>query len=118
MSEENFFIRRPRFAFVISIIILIAGTIAMVNLPVAQYPEITPPQVSVTASYPGADSKTLIDTVITPLESEINGVEDMLYVSSKASNDGKVTITVTFDVSSDPDINTVNVQNRVSAATF
>lgn len=117
MSSENFFIRRPRFAFVISIIILIAGSIAMVNLPVAQYPEITPPQVSVTASYPGADSQTLIDTVITPLESEINGVEDMLYVSSKASNDGNVTITVTFDVSSDPNINTVNVQNRVSAAT-
>ena len=112
-----FFIERPKFAFVISIIITIAGLISMVVLPVAQYPELTPPQVQVTASYPGADAETIADTVAGPIESKVNGVEDMIYMSSNSANDGSYTLTVSFAVGSDPDINTVNVQNRVAQAT-
>ncbi len=112
-----FFIDRPKFAFVISIVISIAGFISLLVLPVAQYPELTPPQVQVSASYPGADAETISDTVAGPLESKINGVEDMIYMSSNSANDGSYSLTVSFEVGSDPDMNTVNVQNRVSQAT-
>ena len=112
-----FFISRPKFAFVISILIVITGLVAIVALPIAQYPELTPPQVNVSAFYPGADAETIADTVAGPLESKINGVEDMIYMSSNSANDGSYTLTVSFEVGSDEDINTVNVQNRVAQAT-
>jgi len=111
-----FFIERPKFAFVISIVITVAGLVAMGALPIALYPELAPPQVQVTAAYPGADAETISDTVAGPLESRINGVEDMIYMSSNSANDGSYSLTVSFKVGSDPDINTVNVQNRVSQA--
>ncbi len=113
---SKFFIDRPRFALVISIVITIAGTISIFKLPVAQYPDITPPQVAITCSYPGASAKVVQETVIQPIESQVNGVEDMIYMESTSANDGSATITVTFNVGSDPDMNTVNVQNRVSIA--
>ncbi|VAX09012.1 RND efflux system, inner membrane transporter [hydrothermal vent metagenome] len=112
-----FFIDRPKFAFVISIVISIAGLVALMALPIAEYPEITPPQVQVTASYPGADAETISNTVAGPLESKINGVDDMIYMSSNSANDGSYALTVSFRVGTDPDIATVNVQNRVSQAT-
>jgi len=112
-----FFIDRPKFAFVISIVITIAGLIALQVLPIAQYPELTPPQVQVSATYPGADAETISDTVAGPIESKVNGVENMIYMSSNSANDGSYTLTVSFQVGSDPDINTVNVQNRVAQAT-
>ena len=111
-----FFISRPKFAFVISILIVITGLIAIVALPIAQYPQLSPPQVNVTAVYPGADAETIADTVAGPIESKINGVEDMLYMSSNSANDGSYSLTVSFEVGSDEDINTVNVQNRVAQA--
>ena len=114
---SKFFIHRPKFAFVISIVFCIAGFIAIRVLPVSQYPQIVPPQVSVTATYPGANASTVEKTVITPLESQINGVEDMIYMSSKSANDGTATITVTFGIGTDPNMNTVNTDNRVSIAT-
>ena len=117
MCIRDSFIDRPKFAFVISIVITIAGLIAMQALPIAQYPELTPPQVQVTASYPGADAETIADTVAGPIESKVNGVEEMIYMSSNSANDGSYTLTVSFAVGSDPDINTVNVQNRVAQAT-
>ena len=112
-----FFIDRPKFAFVISIVITIAGLIALTALPIAQYPELTPPQVQVSATYPGADAETISDTVAGPIESKVNGVENMIYMSSNSANDGSYTLTVSFQVGSDADINTVNVQNRVAQAT-
>ena len=112
-----FFIDRPKFAFVISIVITIAGLIAVQVLPIAQYPELTPPQVQVSATYPGADAETISDTVAGPIESKVNGVENMIYMSSNSANDGSYTLTVSFQVGSDADINTVNVQNRVAQAT-
>jgi hydrophobic/amphiphilic exporter-1 (mainly G- bacteria), HAE1 family len=96
MRFSHFFIRRPIFASVLSIVLLIVGGIAYFNLPVAQYPEIAPPTIVVRTSYPGADSQTIADTVATPIEQEINGVEDMLYMSSYSSADGAMSITVTF----------------------
>ncbi len=114
MSE--FFIRRPIFAAVVSLVIVIIGLVAMVALPIARYPEIAPPTVQVTAIYPGADAKTVAETVATPLEQEINGVEGMAYISSSSSSDGQCTITVKFEVGTDIDMAQVLVQNRVSVA--
>jgi len=112
----NFFIHRPVFASVIAVIMLLAGLIAYRLLPVAQFPDITPPQVVVTASYPGASSQVVADTVTTPLEQQINGVPGMAYMSSVSANDGSSTITVTFNVGYPIDIAAVDVQNRVSQA--
>ncbi|MCH2206047.1 MAG: multidrug efflux RND transporter permease subunit [Lentisphaerales bacterium] len=114
---SEFFINRPKFAFVISIVITLGGLAAIINLPVAQYPEITPPQVEITAVYPGASAADVESTVVTPIENQVNGVKNMLYMDSKSSNDGSALITVTFDIGTSGDINTVNVQNRVSIAT-
>lgn len=111
-----FFIDRPRFAFVISIVLTLAGLIALTVIPVAEYPDITPPQVQVTANYPGANSAIVRDTVATPIEEQVNGVDGMLYMSSKSSDDGSYVLTVTFAVGTDPDIAAVNVQNRVAIA--
>ena len=113
---SRFFIERPRFAFVISIVITLAGLISILTLPVAQYPDITPSQISITTTYPGADAKTVQETVVQPIEAQINGVKDMLYVSSNATDTGMATITVTFDIGTDGDSNTVNTQNRVNWA--
>ena len=111
-----FFINRPKFALVISIVLVIAGGLAMITLPIAQYPEITPPQVQVTASYPGANAEVVEQAVATPIEAQVNGVDDMLYMSSTSANDGSYTLTVTFNVGTDPDQAAINVQNRVSLA--
>ncbi|MBC7799429.1 MAG: multidrug efflux RND transporter permease subunit [Gemmatimonadaceae bacterium] len=112
----NFFITRPIFASVVAIIMVIGGLVGYILLPVAQYPEIAPPQVVVSASYAGASAQTVADTVTTPLEQQINGVQGMSYISSISANDGTSTITITFEVGYDIDIAAVDVQNRVSQA--
>ena len=112
----NFFIRRPRFALVISLLLCLAGGIAFKSLPIALYPEITPPEIVVMANYPGASADVIARTVGIPLEAAVNGVEDMLYMSS-TSSDGSYMLTVTFQTGVDPDIAQVKVQNRVSQAT-
>jgi len=112
-----FFIDRPKFAFVIAIVTVLAGMLALTRLPVAEYPELTPPQVQVTAKYPGANAQVVEETVAAVIEAEVNGVEDMIYMSSKSSNDGSYTLTVTFEVGTDGDLAQINVQNRVSLAT-
>jgi multidrug efflux pump len=117
MKFSHFFIERPIFAMVISIVIVIAGLLAYVSLPTAQYPEIAPPTVQVTASYPGADPKVVAETVATPIEEQVNGVENMLYMSSQSTADGTMTLTVTFKLGTDLDIAQVLVQNRVAIAT-
>jgi multidrug efflux pump len=111
-----FFIERPIFATVISVIICLAGLVSMTALPVEQYPRITPVQVTVSATYPGADSKTLADSVAAPIEAQINGVDNMLYMSSTSSSNGQLTLTVYFALNTDPDVAQVQVQNRVNLA--
>src|SRR5438034_6322223 len=113
---SNFFINRPIFASVLSIMITLAGGIAVWNLPIAQYPEITPPTVEVSAIYPGANAEVVADTVAAPIEQQVNGVEDMLYMSSQCTNDGSYTLTVTFRNGTDLNIAQVLVQNRVNLA--
>ncbi|WP_442581294.1 efflux RND transporter permease subunit [Mesorhizobium sp. ASY16-5R] len=116
MSFSHFFVNRPIFAAVLSIVLLIVGSIAYTQLPVAQYPEIAPPTIVVRASYPGADAETIAATVATPIEQEVNGVEHMLYMSSYSSNDGAMALTITFKLGTDLDQAQVLVQNRVSIA--
>ena len=113
---SEFFINRPRFALVVSILILLGGIIALFTLPVTLYPDIAPSQIEISANYPGADARTVMDTVIQPIESQLNGVKDMMYMSSTAAEDGSATIKVYFDIGTDGDKNTVNTQNRVSWA--
>jgi multidrug efflux pump len=113
---SHFFIERPIFAAVVSIIIVLAGLVALTVLPVQQYPTITPVQVTVSATYPGADSKTLADSVAAPIEAQINGVDNMLYMSSTSSSTGQLTLTVYFSLDTNPDIAQVQVQNRVNLA--
>lgn len=112
-----FFIERPRFAIVISIIAAIIGLISMSVIPISEYPNISPPQVVVSATYPGASGAVVADSVAAPIETQVNGVENMLYMSSTSSNSGSYSLTVTFAVGTDPDIAAVNVQNRVQLAT-
>lgn len=112
----NFFIKRPIFASAIAIIMVLAGAISYALLPVSQFPNVTPPQVVVSAQYPGASAQVVADTVTTPLEQSINGVQGMTYMTSSSSNDGSATITITFDVGYSLDIAAVDVQNRVSQA--
>jgi HAE1 family hydrophobic/amphiphilic exporter-1 len=112
----KFFIERPVLANVIALVIILLGGVAMFSLPVAQYPPITPPTVQVTATYPGASARTLVETVALPIEQQVNGVERMLYMQSTCTSDGRYTLMVTFDVGTDLDFAQVLVQNRVSAA--
>lgn len=116
MNFSRFFIHRPIFATVLSIVIFLAGAIAVWQLPITEYPEVVPPTVVVTANYPGANPKVIGETVASPLEQEINGVEGMLYMSSQATSDGRMTLTVTFAIGSDVDKAQVLVQNRVDRA--
>ena len=113
---SHFFIRRPIFASVVSIVIVLAGLAAIFNLPVAQYPEIAPPVVTITAVYPGATAEALQQTVAAPIEEQVNGVEGMLYVNSISTSAGVVNTSVTFEVGTDPDLAAVNVANRVRLA--
>lgn len=111
-----FFIDRPRFAFVISIVISLAGLIAVWELPVEQFPNITPPQVKVSTIYPGASAEVIESTVATIIEAEVNGVENMTYMSSTSTNSGSYSLSITFDLGTDPDLAAVNVQNRIAQA--
>ncbi len=116
MNVPRFFVDRPIFAAVLSVIITLLGALAYLVLPIAQYPDVAPPTVIVSAAYPGADAQTLAETVATPLEQEINGVEGMLYMSSSSTSDGKVQITITFELGTDLNEAQVLVQNRVNSA--
>lgn len=113
---SRFFIDRPVFATVLSVVVMLVGGVAYLRLPLAQYPEVVPPVVQVTATFPGANARTVAETVAAPLEQEINGVERMLYINSRSTNDGRMVLDVTFQVGTDLDMAQVLVQNRVSAA--
>src|SRR5215211_4652181 len=117
MRFAHFFVDRPIFATVLSVVLLLVGGISYTTLPIAQYPEIAPPTIVVRASYPGADAQTVASTVATPLEQQINGVEDMLYMSSYSTADGAMSLTITFRLGTDLDKAQVLVQNRVAIAT-
>ena len=116
MNLSRFFIDRPIFAGVLSVLMLVAGLLALRVLPISEYPEVVPPSVVVRAIYPGANPKVIAETVATPLEEAINGVEDMLYMGSQATTDGLMTLTVTFKLGTDPDHAQQLVQNRIAQA--
>lgn len=116
MNISNFFIDRPIFASVLSILIFMAGSIAMVNLPISEYPEVSPPSIVVSAQFPGANPAVIAETVATPLEEQINGIENMLYMNSLATSEGAMQLRVTFAIGTDPDLAQQLVQNRVSQA--
>ena len=115
MNFPKFFVDKPIFAVVLSVIIFVAGLISIFMLPISEYPEVTPPSVVVRAQYPGANPKVIAETVATPLEEQINGVEDMLYMSSQNTSDGALALTVTFKIGTDVEQAETAVQNRVSA---
>ena len=114
--KSDFFIDRPIFSTVISIVIVLVGLIGLFLLPIDQYPEIVPPVVQVSASYPGADAETVSQAVATPIEQELNGTPGMLYMDSRSTNTGSFTVTITFDIDTDPDLAAVEIQNRVKQA--
>lgn len=114
--KPGFFIDRPVFSTVLSILIVIVGIIGLALLPVDQYPQITPPVVKISATYPGASALTVSQAVATPIEQELNGTPGMIYMQSSSSNSGSLNITVTFDVSADADLAAVEIQNRVKLA--
>ena len=110
------FVERPRFAMVISLVLTMAGVMAITKLPVAQYPQLTPPEITVTYNYPGANAREVLNTIATPLEDEINGVDDMIYMSADCTDDGQYQLSVSFEVESDRDMDLVKVQNRIAQA--
>jgi multidrug efflux pump len=116
MNISKFFIDRPIFAGVLSVLILLGGIISLFKLPISEYPEVVPPSVVVHAQYPGANPKVIAEAVASPLEEQINGVENMLYMQSQANSDGNLTLTVTFKLGTNPDLATELVQNRVNQA--
>src|SRR5215831_17383558 len=116
MTISSLFIHRPRLAFVVSTVISIAGLLALSAIPVVQFPDIVPPQVRVTATYPGASAQAVEESVAQVIEAQVNGVERMIYMKSTSGGDGSYSLTVSFEVGSDPDLNTVNVTNRVNQA--
>src|SRR6476619_2787892 len=116
MIISRFFIDRPIFASVLSIVFITLGGVSFIRLPIAQYPEIAPPIINISGQYPGANAEVVATTVVAPIEEQINGVENMLYVSSNATADGRFTIAVTFDLGTNLDIAQVQVQNRVGIA--
>jgi len=116
MNFPRFFINRPIFAIVLSVLMLIAGAVAFLQLPLSEYPSVTPPTVQVTASYPGANPQVIADTVASPLEQAVNGVEGMLYMNSQMATDGRMVLTISFKQGTDPDMAQIQVQNRVSRA--
>ena len=112
----NFFIQRPVFATVCALLIVLAGAAVLPTLPIAQFPNLAPPQVGVTSTYIGASAQTVESAVTIPLEQQINGAEGMKYITSTSGNDGTSSITATFDINRDPDLATVDIQNRVNTA--
>src|SRR6476620_8227978 len=110
------FVDRPRLAIGIAIVTTIAGILAMLSIPISQYPDIVPPQVSVTTFYPGASAAVVDATVAQPIESQVVGVDKLMYMKSVSGNDGSYTLTASFELGTDPDINSVNVNNRVQVA--
>src|ERR1700742_2128434 len=116
MRVSHFFIERPLFAAVVSIVIVILGAVAFTRLPVAQYPEIAPPVINISGQFPGANADVVATTVVAPIEEQINGVENMIYMSSNSTADGRFSIGVSFDIGTNLDIAQVQVQNRVAVA--
>src|ERR1044071_3885575 len=114
MTFSSFFVKRPIFAIVLSVVIVVAGGLALFKLPVSEYPAVVPPTVVVRAAFPGANPKVLAETVASPLEQQMNGVEGMLYMFSQATSDGAMTLTITFALGTDLDKAQVQVQNRVA----
>src|SRR5215510_11379374 len=116
MNISHFCIDRPIFASVISIVITLAGAVAMYNLPIAQYPDITPVQISVAATYPGASAEVVAQNVAAPIEQQVNGADNLIYMSSTSSSAGLLTLTAFFEIGTDPSLAQVDVQNRVNIA--
>src|SRR5271170_920764 len=113
---SRFFIERPVLANVLALVFVLIGMVALFQLPTAQYPNVVPPTIQVTTTYPGASAKTLVETVALPIEQQVNGVEDMLYMQSTSASDGSYTLVVTFAIGTDPDKAQILVQNQVAAA--
>ena len=113
MNFSSFFIKRPRFAIVIALVMILFGLMSLIVLPVSEYPQITPPQILVKAIYPGANASTIMNTVAIPIENAVNGVENMLYMSSTSDDNGLYQLTITFNIGTDADIAQVKVENRL-----